>query len=119
MFLVRAIFWLSIVVALIPVNPADLQEGQRPVSTLETIGAAQTLISDMGGFCERNPQACGTANELFAQFGAKARTGMRYVSAWLEEKPAEANGGADGIAAGGTDLAATDRDTVRTGSVTR
>ena len=53
MFVIRAIFWVSIVVALIPVNPADLKEGQRPVSTLETIGAAQTLVSDLGGFCGR------------------------------------------------------------------
>ena len=109
MFLVRAIFWLSIVVALIPVNPADLQEGQRPVSTLETIGAAQTLVSDMSGFCERNPQACGTASELFAQFGAKARTGMRYVSAWIDKGAGETGG----------NLAAAGQDPVRTGTVTR
>ena len=113
MFLVRAIFWLSIVVALIPVNPADLQEGQRPVSTMETLGAAQTLISDMSGFCDRNPQACGTADELFSQFGAKARTGMRYVSAWLDKVPAK------GVDAGDANLASADRDPLRTGAVTR
>ena len=90
MFLVRTIFWLSIVVALIPVNPADLGEGQRPVSTMETLGAAQTVIHDLTGFCERNPQACNTGNELFAQFGAKARTGARYVSVWFEKAGADA-----------------------------
>lgn len=111
MFLIRAVFWLSIVVALIPVNPADLEHGQRPVSTLETLGAAQTLVSDLSGFCTRNPQACGTANELFSQFGAKARTGMRYVSAWLDKGAGE-TGGADKLAVAG-------QDPVRTGTVTR
>lgn len=115
MFIFRAIFWLSIVVALIPVNPADLKEGQRPVSTLETLGAAQTLVSDLSGFCERNPQACGTANELFSQFGAKARTGARYVSVWLEKSTGEGKTGE--TAQPGTVQAS--QDPVRTGTVTR
>ncbi|MCB1463850.1 MAG: DUF5330 domain-containing protein [Nitratireductor sp.] len=112
MFVIRAIFWLSIVVAFIPVNPADLKEGQRPVSTLETIGAAQTLVSDLGGFCGRNPQACGTANELFSQFGAKARTGARYVSAWLDKTASQDDGNAGSDATVGQDM-------LRTGTVTR
>ena len=114
MFVLRAIFWLSIVVALIPVNPADLKDGQRPVSTMETLGAAQMLVSDLGGFCERNPQACGTANELFSQFGAKARTGARYVSSWLDKNTAES---VTGEAVGET--ASGNQDPVRTGAVIR
>ena len=110
MFLVRTIFWLSIVVALIPVNPADLGEGQRPVSTIETLGAAQAVIHDMSGFCERNPKACDTGNELFAQFGAKARTGAHYVSVWFDKA------GSKGEDTKGTAPAA---DPVNTGAVTR
>jgi len=102
MFLVRMAFWLSIVVALIPVNPGDLSAGQRPVTTYETLGAAQAVVSDLAGFCERNANACATGREVFAQFGAKARTGLRYVSAWVEK---------DGEAA------ETDPDTLATGAV--
>lgn len=107
MFLVRAIFWLSIVIALIPVNPADLGEGQRPVSTFETLGAAQAVVRDLSGFCERNRQACETGSEVLAQFGAKARTGLRYVSAYLEE-PAETGQPGDGQS-----------DPIQTGTVLR
>lgn len=110
MFLVRAIFWLSIVIALIPVNAADLKEGQRPVSTFETLGAAQALIRDLSGFCERNEQACTTGSEVMSQFGAKARTGLRYVSAYLGD------GGATGEAGG---EAAAGNDPIRTGAVIR
>jgi hypothetical protein len=85
MFLLRMAFWLSIVVALIPVNPEDLSAGQRPVTTFETLGAAQAVVSDLAGFCERNVNACATGREVFAQFGAKARTGLRYVAAWVEK----------------------------------
>jgi len=108
MFLVRTIFWLSIVVALIPVNPADLSEGQRPVSTSETLGAAQALVSDLSGFCKRNPQACKTGSEVASQFGAKARTGIHYVSNWLEKAPGETQ-----------NAAASQKDPVRTGAITR
>ena len=84
MFLVRIAFWLSIVIALIPVNPADLEDGQRAVSTGETLRAAQTVVADVAGFCDRNPETCGTGRELFAQLGAKARTGARYLYETLE-----------------------------------
>jgi hypothetical protein len=86
MFLIRAAFWLSLVIAFIPVNPEDLGEGQRPVTTGETIVAAQALLADLSGFCDRNPNACGTGRELFAQMGAKARTGLRHVSGYLEKQ---------------------------------
>jgi hypothetical protein len=92
MFLLRATFWLALVIAFIPVNPEDLEEGQRPVTTGETFVAAQALLADLSGFCDRNPNACGTGRELFAQMGAKARTGLRHVSVFLEEQqPAEAS----------------------------
>jgi hypothetical protein len=92
MFLIRAAFWLALVIAFIPVNPEDLEDGQRPVTTGETIVAAQALLADLSGFCDRNPNACGTGRELFAQLGAKARTGLRHVTAYLEEqKPGDAS----------------------------
>jgi hypothetical protein len=90
MFLLRAVFWLTLVVAFIPVNPEDLKDGQRTVSTGETIVAAQALLADLSGFCERNPQACGTGKELFSQLGAKAKTGARHVYRYIEENAAEA-----------------------------
>lgn len=89
MFLIRAVFWLTLVIAFIPVNPEDLKDGQRVVSTGETILAAQAVIADLAGFCQRNQQTCGTGRELFAQLGAKATTGARQVYLFLEERTAE------------------------------
>ncbi len=85
MFLIRAAFWLTLVVAFIPVNAEDLKQGQRVVSTGETILAAQAVLADLSGFCERNAQTCGTGQELFSQLGAKATNGARYVYLFLEE----------------------------------
>lgn len=90
MFLIRTAFWLALVVAFIPVNPADLGDDQRPVSTQETIGAVQALVADLAGFCQRNGSACDTGREVFSQFGAKARAGLRYASAYFDEDGATA-----------------------------
>jgi hypothetical protein len=79
-FLIRTAFWLSLVVALIPVNPADLRPDQRPVSTLETISIARTVMADAAGFCDRNPEACATGRELISQFGVKARNGWAFAN---------------------------------------
>ncbi len=78
--LIRTIFWFSLVVMLIPVNPADLDADQRPVSTLETVGLAQSLYRDASGFCARNPQSCETGQELLSQFAVKAKTGLAWVT---------------------------------------
>ncbi len=88
MFLIRAVFWLSLVIAFIPANPEDLDEGQRAVSTGETMVAAQALLADLSQFCERNEDACVTGKELFAQFGAKAKTGARGLFDYLGERKA-------------------------------
>ena len=106
-FLIRTAFWLSIVIALIPVNPADLRPDQRPVSTLETISIARTIVADAAGFCERNPMSCQTGRELFSQFGAKARNGWDLASRLF----------GTGEAAGDTQAAA--RDRMKTGSIDR
>jgi hypothetical protein len=111
MFLLRAIFWLTLVVAFIPANPEDLKDGQRTVSTSETIVAAQALLSDLSSFCERNTQACGTGKELFAQLGAKAKTGARHVYRYLDENAAQ------DTKPGESNSTGTDRDEVSTGSL--
>ena len=103
MFLVRMVFWLSLVIAFIPANPDDLNRDQRVVSTKETLGAVQAAVSDFARFCERNGQTCDTGRELFSQFGAKAKTGARFVYDFIDSTD-------------GQDPANPAQDPVRTGS---
>ena len=77
MFLIRAAFWLTLVIAFIPVKSADLGEGQRAVSTMETVSLAQSVVSDIGSFCSRNTQTCETGGVLLSQMGLKARRPIR------------------------------------------
>mgnify|MGYP001606087841 CR=1 FL=1 len=91
-FLLRAAFWLSLVVLLIPADPAETPANgaARTVSTFEAIGAAHSALRDAEGFCERNPAACDTGRVALEGFGAKARTGARWVHDRLDGDKAEA-----------------------------
>ena len=62
-FLLRAAFWLSLVVLLIPADPSETARPRaaRSVSTFEAIGAAQSTFEDLRGFCSRNPSEAAAA----------------------------------------------------------
>jgi hypothetical protein len=84
MFIIRAAFWLGLVIALIPVNSVDLPQGERAVSTLETIGLAKSVVGDVASFCNRNEQTCDTGSLLISQMGAKAREAAKIAYTWLD-----------------------------------
>jgi hypothetical protein len=79
MGVIRAAFWLS---ALIMLLPADKQVGAEApsVGVVDTIVAARTTVGDFSQFCARNPDVCVTGSGVFAIFTEKARTGIRLVS---------------------------------------
>lgn len=84
MFFIKAAFWLSLVVAFIPVDPAHLAPNQRNITPIETVGVAQSLVKDLSGFCERNQQSCETGGVILSQMGLKAREGARIVYTYLD-----------------------------------
>ncbi len=88
-FLLRVAFWLSLVILLIPADPSyQAATKGRNVSTFEAIGAAQAAFDDAKGFCGRNPSACDVGRTALDGFGAKARTGARWVYEQLDGKEA-------------------------------
>lgn len=93
-FLLRAAFWLSLVVLLIPADPTETPRNgaARPVSPFEAIGAAQSTFQDLKGFCGREPTACDTGKAALDGFGAKARTGARWVYDQLDGRDRDATG---------------------------
>jgi hypothetical protein len=78
--MLRFVFWLTLVIAFIPVNPADLRDGQRPVSAYETVRIAHAAYADLSQFCVRNAEACATTRQIAGQFGLKARAGFDFLS---------------------------------------
>jgi hypothetical protein len=94
-FLLKLAFWLTIVVLLLPSDRA--QQGAIPqIGTSEAVSATGAVVSDVRGFCARQPDACAVGSHALAEFGHKAHAGAKMLYDFLGEKvahePAHATG---------------------------
>ncbi|SEB91202.1 hypothetical protein SAMN05216452_3650 [Nitratireductor aquibiodomus] len=96
-FLIRSIFWLSLVLLLLPIGGTGSEDGTETpqVGALQALGAAREAISDMVGICERKPEVCETGRAALQTIGARARESARFAYEMLEEP---ADGSAEGSA---------------------
>jgi hypothetical protein len=83
MFLIRAAFWLTIVVLLLPADPPS-SNSTTQVNAFQAIGAARDTVADVSSFCDRNPDTCVTGNAVFDLLARKVRFGVRKVSEYFE-----------------------------------
>ena len=77
LFLIRAAFWLMIIVLLLPTD-----DKQRS----EVYGTAQAAVNDVTGFCDRNPETCARGKDAFAVFVQKAEFGARMLMDLIQNK---------------------------------
>jgi hypothetical protein len=86
-FLLRVAFWLSIVVILLPSDPARKHDSaQAGISPLEALGAASAAVEDARGFCSRKPEACEVGSQALQSFGEKAQLGSKYLYEFLSDR---------------------------------
>jgi Family of unknown function (DUF5330) len=91
-FLLRAAFWLSVVVLLLPASPSA--PGPSGLSAAEAVLAANAAVADMRHFCSRQPDACAVGSQALNQFGHKAQTGAKLLYDFLTDRlGADANPG--------------------------
>lgn len=84
MFLLRTVFWLSVVILLLPAAKEDQTvSNANKVSMNKAVTAATSTVSDMAGFCDRNPEVCSTGKEALHTFGLKAKYGATLVYGWI------------------------------------
>ena len=84
-FLLRAAFWLSIVIVLLP-TPDSVKMPESNVSTAQAVSAASATMSDMRQFCARQPDACAVGSQAATVFGQKAQTGAKMLYEFLNER---------------------------------
>ncbi|MBD1545212.1 DUF5330 domain-containing protein [Labrenzia aggregata] len=88
-FLLRTAFWLTLVLVLIPLGSGKGESETTKVDPVAAYSAASAAVSDISGFCKRNPQACETGGNAIAMIGARARDGARIVYEFLDTQIAE------------------------------
>ncbi|MBD8893530.1 DUF5330 domain-containing protein [Roseibium litorale] len=92
-FLLRTAFWLTLVLALIPIGSGGSDSETKSIDPVAAYFAAQAAVSDLSGFCDRNPAACETGSEAISAIGARARDGARIVYEYLDTQVADEKSG--------------------------
>ena len=84
-FLLRTVFWLSVILLLLPAFGSQRTGSASPVSAGEAVSAASAAVSDMRQFCARQPDACGVGSQALTSFGQKAQAGAKMLHEFLTE----------------------------------
>ena len=81
-FLLRATFWLSIVIVLLPTGTQQ-SPSVPTLETAEAVSAASAAVSDIRRFCARQPEACTVGSQAAVAFGYKAQAGAKMLYDFL------------------------------------
>jgi len=84
-FLIKAAFWLSVVVVLLPA-PEGSEGGTRMIGTTEAVSLLSAALNDARGFCQRNPEACVTGTQAAQTFGHKAQYASRLLHDFISDR---------------------------------
>jgi hypothetical protein len=114
-FLLRMAFWLGVVCVLLPGSGARTSAPDAQINATEAVTLASAAVSDMRGFCARQPNACAVGGKVASTLGhraeAGARTLYRFISARLTDTVASPPAGK--TAAEPVQVSARDRGTLK------
>jgi|SRR5579871_4709160 len=86
-FLLRLVFWVGLVLVLLPRDRTPDADKTPQVNASEAISAATAAISDMSQFCKRQPAACEVGGQAATAIGQRAQGGARKVYQYITDKP--------------------------------
>jgi len=95
-FLLRMTFWLGLVCVLLPSGAKSPEAG---IDAQQAVTLAGATVSDMRGFCDRQPHACAVGGKLAAALGQKAEAGARMIYDFIIAKLSETSAPAEKSAA--------------------
>lgn len=85
-FIIRSVFWLSLVLLLIPIGGPEADSAGESVSPLQAFFAVREAVGDITGMCGRKPEVCEIGRSAAATIGMRAREGARMAIAMIEEE---------------------------------
>jgi Family of unknown function (DUF5330) len=84
-FLLRMAFWLGLVLILLPSGTSQQGPAVSDVGASDAISAASATVSDVRGFCSRQPDACSVGSQVAAALGHKAQAGAKMIYEFLTQ----------------------------------
>ena len=86
LFLLRVAFWLTVVLALLPYGSTRPVATGPQVGAIEAMVAAGAAVSDVSGFCDRQPDACAVGANT-AVCDRTTRAGRREDGVRVHQRP--------------------------------
>jgi hypothetical protein len=90
-FLLRMAFWLTVVCVLLP-SGSNNASPDAQIDATQAASLATAAVSDVRGFCGRQPDACEVGGKVAVAIGHKAEAGARtlieFISTKVNEKSA-------------------------------
>jgi len=99
-FVLRMAFWLIVILALLP-SGGSQPTPKLNVSPIDAMWAAKATVTDMGSFCERQPDACTVGSQAAVAIGHRAQAGAKMIYEYLNEHLGSHDGGTPANAAPG------------------
>jgi hypothetical protein len=78
-FLLRMAFWLGLVCVLLPGNGNAPASPDSQIDAVQAVTLASAAVSDVRGFCDRQPEACEVGGKVAVAIGHKAEAGARTI----------------------------------------
>ena len=85
-FLLRVVFWLGLVLVLLPRDKTPESDKLPQIGASEAVSAATAAVSDMGQFCKRQPAACEVGGQAATAIGQRAQDGARQLYKIITDK---------------------------------
>lgn len=93
-FLLRMAFWLGVVCVLLP-GGRNPPSPEANIDATQAVTLASAAVSDMRGFCGRQPDACVVGGKVAVAIGHKAEAGARTIYDFITTKLNESTGSVD------------------------
>lgn len=85
-FLLRMAFWLTVVCVLLPGSGEKAAPPDAQIDAVQAATLASAAVSDMRGFCDRNPDACVVGGKVATVIGHRAEAGARTIFEFVSNK---------------------------------
>jgi hypothetical protein len=88
-FILRMAFWLTIVCVLLPGSGEKTQSPEAKIDAVQAVTLASAAVSDVRGFCGRNPDACVVGGQVATAITHRAEAGARTIINFVSNQLAD------------------------------
>lgn len=85
-FLLKAAFWLTIVILLLPSSKAEKPAPAPKAAAPQVVSPAATAAVDRGDFCTREPAVCAAGAQAAAAISQMAKAAAKVVHGFLRDQ---------------------------------